>query len=551
MRKNFLYTLGILLGLTFWAYAQQNTNNSEIKGEWIAKLESDGTMQLVVTLSDENQDNDRVHYWNWNHNDARYRVDEFSGIQFNKEHTFKLLRASGEIIFKGAFIGKAGAGDFVCRPNPQFIDFIKKEGYRGVHDHSMISAILANVSTAYIKEIQDAGYNDISLSMMANLKRRNIDGPYIRQQLAELKKLGYDEVSASKIIAFKKYNITPQYIRSIQQAGFPDISLSKFVRFKKYDVTVNYLTKYRQALSKMGYNDVSASKFIAFKKYEITPQYIQTLQDAGLNNLHLSKAIKLHKTGITADQVKIDLKALQSLGYNEVSTTTYLRMKKYDITPEYIKGVQNAGFGEVSINKIYRLYKYGITTATLQKDLAALKKLGYNDLSLNRYLTLKKYHVTPTYIQDMIQTGLENISLSKIAQLKKRNFTKELIQNYMTELKPLGYRDLSVNDLVKLRKYDISTNYIKDMHRMGFDNASLRDIVKFKKYDITLANTAPYLKQMNKLGFKDISAYELLKLKKYGVTISFVKDAQNKGFKSTSVQRLIKFKKYGFDRYGD
>nr|NIM90129.1 hypothetical protein [Candidatus Aminicenantes bacterium] len=119
--KRALLSLGILLCFLAAPLIAQDT----IEGKWKAKVKKD-RIRLQMAIPDEE---DFFNEWNYC---AYYKKNDFTGLEWEKEHTFKLIREAGTVSFQGKFSGNTGSGDLVFQPEKKFENFLSSKGFEGI-----------------------------------------------------------------------------------------------------------------------------------------------------------------------------------------------------------------------------------------------------------------------------------------------------------------------------------------------------------------------------------------------------------------------------------
>ena len=56
---------------------------------------------------------------------------------------------------------------------------------------------------------------------------------------------------------------------------------------------------------------------------------------------------------------------------------------------------------------------------------------------------------------------------------------------FVRELKDLGYKDLRVDEVVKLRIHAASPTFIREMGDLGYKNLALNDVVRMRIHGVT------------------------------------------------------------------
>src|ERR1700745_2780196 len=86
------------------------------------------------------------------------------------------------------------------------------------------------VDGAYIKEIRDAGYKNITLDQLVSFKAQGIDKAYLAK-LPKTKANG-EPMDAENVVSLKALNIDEAYVNSFKSLGYTNIDPEELVSMK-------------------------------------------------------------------------------------------------------------------------------------------------------------------------------------------------------------------------------------------------------------------------------------------------------------------------------
>ncbi|NIM15474.1 MAG: hypothetical protein GTO45_26150, partial [Candidatus Aminicenantes bacterium] len=92
------------------------------EGKWTAKVKGDNVKMKMKIMDDDSL----RHGWNYC---RTFKKSDFIDLQWDRDHTFRLVREAGTISFKGKFSGKSGEGDFTFHPGKKFKEFLEGKGF--------------------------------------------------------------------------------------------------------------------------------------------------------------------------------------------------------------------------------------------------------------------------------------------------------------------------------------------------------------------------------------------------------------------------------------
>jgi hypothetical protein len=245
MSKTLLMGL-VILGCFF---SMPLVSQDTVEGKWTAELKNNKIfMSMKIT-----EKTGKHHDWNFC---EIFKKSDFSGLQWDKEHSFKFVKEAGTISFNGKFSEKSGSGNFTFSQDKKFVTFLESKGFDGITGRKMLVLCLQNVTSRYVND---------------------------------LFKLGYSGISLSKLMAFAVHDISIDYIKGIHSLGYKDISADKLIAFAVHDISIDYI----KDIHSLGYKDISPSKLISFRIHDIDKEYIKHLQSKWKEKLSASKIISL------------------------------------------------------------------------------------------------------------------------------------------------------------------------------------------------------------------------------------------------------------------
>jgi beta-lactamase regulating signal transducer with metallopeptidase domain len=167
--------------------------------------------------------------------------------------------------------------------------------------------------------------------------------------LGEIESAGFRDLTVDKLIEMKVQGITGDYIREIRAAGF-DPDADKLIEMRVHGVTGDYAQQIRSTGLQ-----TSLDKLLEFRIHGIDADWINAQNRAGFGNLSADKLIELRIHGVSSDFVS----QIRSLGYPDISVDTILEMRIHGITPDYVREAKSR-FKDLTPDQIIQLKTYNI-----------------------------------------------------------------------------------------------------------------------------------------------------------------------------------------------
>lgn len=283
MKKASLMSLAILV-FAAAAAGMGRSGAGTIDGLWAATV-SDSQVKLRLTVFGEGDKDE----WNTTLAVPRTRL---TGLEFDKDTSFKLTGEAGSISFSGKFTGTKGSGSFTFAPDAGFTSFLEGKKYGRLEDRDLLFLLTGDIDRAYIQELERLGYTDISSSPLVELAIFGVTLEYIK----EMQSMGWKALTLSKLVEFKIHGVTKEYIDEMVKIGFKDLSPDKIVELKIHGLTPAYIREIRSAC----FPDLSLDKILEFKIHGIDKDYIQYCRDLlkGKKELTPDRVISMKINGI-------------------------------------------------------------------------------------------------------------------------------------------------------------------------------------------------------------------------------------------------------------
>jgi len=100
------------------------------------------------------------------------------------------------------------------------------------------------------------------------------------------------------------------------------------------------------------------------------------------------------------------------------------------------------------------------------------------------------------------------------------DFKFALSQNFVNNMKALGYNKLAIDQVFHLAICDVGAAFVKEMQALGYNKLSIDKLVEMLIHGVTPA----FVKAMTELGYKNLSIDQLVQLRIHGVDADYVRE---------------------------
>lgn len=158
---------------------------------------------------------------------------------------------------------------------------------------------------------------------------------------------------------------------------------------------------------------------------------------------------------------------------------------------------------------------------------------GYKNLTVNELVRLKTAGVTLEYVQSLRSLGLDNLSTRDLASLSMSGVTPD----YIKAIRAAGYNELTAKELVNFSIQGVTPEYIRALRGAGYAELSPRHLIDFAVHGVTPA----FIKEMSAAGYSNLSPRELVTLRIFDITPEFIRKARSR-LGELTVNQLVSLK---------
>jgi hypothetical protein len=181
---------------------------------------------------------------------------------------------------------------------------------------------------------------------------------------------------------------------------------------------------------------------------------------------------------------------------------------------------------------LFTLTQFDVSTTFIRSMMAE----GYR-VSLKDYLSMRIFDVTPDYIHEMRALGFKELSKDDLVGSKIHGVTPE----YIRETRAAGW-DLSLKELQASRIHGATPEFAAEMKKLGY-GLSHDDLIAFRIHGVS----AKFIEAIRKAGYASVPAKQLIAMRIHGVTPEFIAEIDRAGYEKVPIEKLIAMKIHGVD----
>ncbi len=144
---------------------------------------------------------------------------------------------------------------------------------------------------------------------------------------------------------------------------------------------------------------------------------------------------------------------------------------------------------------------------------------------------------SPDYIDSLASVGYTNLSVNDLIRLKAVGVTAD----YIRALQDAGLPHPSVQDLIRLRAIGVQPDYIRAMRARFGAATSFEQITRLRAVGVTDA----YVRDLASAGYPNLTVEDVTRLRAMGISSSYIALAASHGMRNLTVEQLIRLKASG------
>ena len=183
--------------------------------------------------------------------------------------------------------------------------------------------------------------------------------------------------------------------------------------------------------------------------------------------------------------------------------------------------------------ELFALAIHDVSTAFIKSMIAE----GYR-VSLQDYLTMRIFDITPDYIREMRNLGFRDISHDELVSSRIHKVTPE----YVRDMRAAGW-DLSLDDYQSSRIHGATPEFAAEMRKLGYGNLDHDDLVSFRIHRVT----PDFIEELAKLGYRNVPADKLVSMRIHRVTPAFIRELEQAGYVKVPIDKMISMRIHGID----
>jgi len=141
------------------------------------------------------------------------------------------------------------------------------------------------------------------------------------------------------------------------------------------------------------------------------------------------------------------------------------------------------------------------------------------------------------FASEMRGLGYDNLTSEDLFSMAMHGVTRAFIG----ELKSLGYDHVALDQLIALRIHGVTTSFIRELNGMGYEHVPTDELVSMRIHGV---NT-DFIKGLTTLGYARVPIDQLVSMRIHGVSADYIRKLKDRGLSNLTIDQLIDMKIHG------
>ena len=199
---------------------------------------------------------------------------------------FELVREAGTFACEGYFKAGNGAGTFLFRPDPGFIQQMRALGFMDINENRLFSMAVHDVGPRFAAEIRTTGITVSKADQLVAMRIHGVTVEFIRN----LQQAGF-RPQEEDLVKMRIHGVTADFANQVQRM-YPSAAIEDLVRMRIHGVGLDFAGDVRQM-----YATASIEDLVRLRIHGVTTDYIRNMQSRS-KNMTLEQVVRLKIHGI-------------------------------------------------------------------------------------------------------------------------------------------------------------------------------------------------------------------------------------------------------------
>ena len=117
----------------------------------------------------------------------------------------------------------------------------KGESGAGLTPENLVRLRNHGVNAAFLKEMRDAGFADLSLEQLSKMALHGMTAAYVE----EMRGLGFGDLTPEQLTKMRMHGLDAAYVEEMRALGFRDLTVDQLIKMRMHGVDAAYVQEMR------------------------------------------------------------------------------------------------------------------------------------------------------------------------------------------------------------------------------------------------------------------------------------------------------------------
>lgn len=162
----------------------------------------------------------------------------------------------------------------------------------------------------FLAALADAGYKDLSVEQIIELKNHGVDPNFIRQMSGA----GWGKLSVEQLVSLRNHSISGDYLRDLRAAGIRDLTVEKAVTLADHGVQPSIVRE----IHSLGFGPYSTEEVMDMANQGVRPEFFRSLKEYGIGHISAAQAKEAAQHGLNGHAMQEARKYGQNLTFEQI-----------------------------------------------------------------------------------------------------------------------------------------------------------------------------------------------------------------------------------------
>ena len=150
--------------------------------------------------------------------------------------------------------------------------------------------------TSLLSSLAEAGYTDLSVDEVIELKNHGVSGDFIKS----MNRAGWGKLTTKQLIELRNHGMSPEYMEGLSSIGMKNLTLRDAMDLRNHGVQPDQVRE----IYALGFGPYPVRQIIEFRNHGAKPEFFRALKDTGFAQADPKEIIEALNHGLNASSLR-------------------------------------------------------------------------------------------------------------------------------------------------------------------------------------------------------------------------------------------------------